>query len=251
VGGDRFATCREDLKAMQVTLLTQRADVLPLMTGQYDNYGGKDIALEDAVRSVPFGFWQYVDAPGACPILPKAGAPLRDTFDIFAAISGIQQYTNDPDTSYEAYAYQALTQLGTPGIDDAYLKDLIKYPDTYSLRNVAPKMVDLPWDGEAMKDIQNWVTTESKTMMFIYGEVDPWSAAKFSVPTTAANDNHFFVSPIGNHSSGILTLLASDQINSMEVLERWLGTPPLAPAPLHARRPEMPRRFPTHLLLPQ
>jgi hypothetical protein len=251
VGGDHFATCRDDLKAMQIALLTQRADVLPLMTGQYDSFGGKDVALENAVRSVPFGFWQYGDAVAGCPILPKAGAPLRDTFNVFDEITQIQAYTNQPDTSFEAYAYQALTQLGAPGTDDEYLSALIKYPDTYGLQNYAPKMVLLPWDGEAMKDIQNWVTTESKTLMFIYGEVDPWSAGKFTVPTTAANDNHLFVAPLGNHGAGVATLWADDQIKSMDILQRWLGVPPMMQAPLHAQRPAMKRRFFAPIELPR
>ena len=41
----------------------------------------------------------------------------------------------------------------------------------------APEGTEPVFDPEAMQDIHQWITTEASNMIFIYGEVDPWSAS--------------------------------------------------------------------------
>jgi hypothetical protein len=126
------------------------------------------------------------------------------------------------------YYYQATFQLGAPGVDDSHLVGLLQHRDTYKPSHYIPKNIDVPmFDTEAMVDVQTWVKTEAKTMMFIYGEFDPWSAGRFEIGTTG--DNHVFVVPAGNHGARLGLLADSDRSQALSIIQGWLGVPPVMP----------------------
>ncbi len=93
------------------------------------------------------------------------------------------------------------------------------------------------FDPQAMKDIAAWLSTKSTTMMFVYGQNDPYGAAAFD-PGNEPETFRFYA-PAGNHGSMIADLTAADQATAAKALEGWLGIQP-KPAPVPT--PEQRRR---------
>jgi hypothetical protein len=77
-------------------------------------------------------------------------------------------------------------------------------------------------------------------MIFLYGELDPWSAEKFK---PSSKDSHLFVAPGGNHRSTITSLSATDRATVAGLLSRWLSVSVAVPraAPAGARLPPFER----------
>ena len=231
VGGDAYAGCRSSLNELQKTVLTRRAEIEPLMTGTYEELGSKGVALEHAVLEMPFTFWQYqspTSTTRGCAAIPAADAAPMPLYEFFSAVAYLSNFSDTGFARYAPYYYQAANQLGAPGVDDAHLAGLLQHRDTYRPSSYIPKGIQAPmWDAEAMVDIQNWVKTEGKTIIFIYGEYDPWSAGRFEIGTTG--DNHVFVAPAANHGANLARLNETDRANALSVLQNWLGVPPVVP----------------------
>jgi hypothetical protein len=228
-GGDAWAACREKLKELQKAVLMRRAEVEPLMTESYAALGGPAIALEHALLEMPFGFWQYqspTDTRYGCSAIPASDAPIATFYAYFKTVSYLTIWSDSGYQSFVPYYYQATNQLGFPAVDDTYLVGLLQHRDTYYPGYYVPKGVDIPpWDGEAMVDVQNWVKTEGKTIIFVYGEFDPWGAGRFEVGPSG--DNHVYIAPGGNHGSNLARLTADDRAAALTLLRGWLGVPPV------------------------
>lgn len=229
-GGDMYTDCRANLKELQKAVLMRRDEVATAMTGTYNSIGSKDVAIEHAVLEMPFTFWQY-QAPTStttgCSAIPKSDAPLTTFYNFFSTVAYLSNWSDTGFAGYAPYYYQAANQLGAPAVADAHLAGLLKHRDTYRASYYIPANVEPPaWDAEAMVDVQNWVKAEGKTIMFIYGELDPWSAGKFEIGATG--DNHVYFAPGSNHSANIAKLNATDRAEALSILERWLGVAPSA-----------------------
>jgi hypothetical protein len=225
VGGDTYKICRENLKKLQLTLLENRADLVPMLRGDFTFLGSADIAFEHSVVEFPFIFWQYqrpTDPMVGCDKIPVDGTP-KDAFDYLQKVNGISMYT-DPDLNqFLPYYFQAATQLGNPGTDDTYLGELKLYD--FKIDQYTPKGVDYSYTNELMIDVKNWVTSESKDIIFVYGEFDPWSAGAFPVRKEAGSFKFF--APAGNHGAKFTSLNAEDKATAIRTLSGWLGKQPV------------------------
>ncbi|MET0591794.1 MAG: S28 family serine protease [Polyangiaceae bacterium] len=232
VGGDTYAACRASLVELQKTVLMRRAEMTQRMTSgtaTYNSLGGADIALEHATLEMPFTFWQYrnpTSATNGCSAIPAADAPIATLYPFFNTAAALSNFSDTGFEGFAAYYYQATNQLGAPGVDDSALVGLLAHRDTYRPAYYIPKGVEVPpWDAEAMVDVQNWVKTEGKTLMFVYGEYDPWSAGRYEIG--ASGDNHVYVAPAANHSANVNRLSATDKAEALMLLQNWLGVPPV------------------------
>jgi hypothetical protein len=101
-----------------------------------------------------------------------------------------------------------------------------------------------------MADMASWARTEAQSILYIYGEIDPWTAGAWPTPPPG-NDVHVFMAPGGNHLVGIADLSPADRAAALAVLERWTGvTPDAATAADSAgswRRAEARRQAPGRL----
>jgi hypothetical protein len=230
VGGDTYAACREKLNELQKTVLTRRAEVEPRMTAGFTALGGPAVALEHALLEMPFTFWQYQSPTGmsGCNAIPAPDAPIATLYSFFSNVAVLNNFSDMGFERYTPYYYQATFQLGAPGAADAHLVGLLQHRDTYKPSSYIPKDVPVPvFDTEAMVDVQNWVKTEAKTIMFIYGEFDPWTAGKFEIGSTG--DNHLFMAPAANHGANLARLTDADRGTALSILQGWLGVPPVMP----------------------
>jgi hypothetical protein len=246
----RPQTCRDKLRALQVELLTQaRFDAMvQRATAEGDDYNFVAVgpAVEAGITALEFAFWQYQDV-SACSDIPATTATNATLWAFLNEVAAPSDNNDDNVIAFAPYYYQAVYELGYPSSTSAHLVGLTRYNgDEYA--GVYPAGVELPtFRGAAMLDVENWVRNEGERLLFIYGEHDPWTAARYPAAPT---DSLSLTMPAGNHGSGIYGLEPADQAAALAKLEAWTGVPPNAFA-LTARawlpKPKPPR-IPTALL---
>lgn len=248
VGGAARADCRTRLENLTRQLL-QKRDMLTagLSDAGYGILGGLDVAFEVSVLDFEFGFWQYLnpDDPNVgCKSLPTG--TISDV-ELRAWAFNISGNDDESIRPYSAYYFQAATQLGDPGSYDQPFAGLVRYPGKDSARAFLDKSIAVPpFDPAPMADIQNWLATEGTSIVFVYGELDPWSAGQFDIGQ--ALDALKAIAPGNNHHADIRDLSLSERMAAIAKLERWLGVKvipgAMLRAPVRVREPE-------HLRLPR
>ena len=224
------AACRERIQDFQRDMLSRREELVPQMAAAITAQGltydliGMDRGFEFMVLELPFSFWQYGD-PAECPSIPAPGASADE---VLAALEYVVGYSYLSDASlnyYAAYNFQAGTQLGSYRSDERHLHGLLKYPRQYAPANQVPFPIEsYGFDHFAMPLVEAWVKTRGERMLFIYGQLDPWSTNAFDV--RERNDSYRFYVPGGNHGSFIFQLPEADRAVALERLSTWMGLQP-------------------------
>lgn len=229
VGGPDRAACRASIAGLQRRLLERRNEIVPLVDGTFTRIPA-DQAYELAVVELPFAFWQYTspdDPVVGCAAIPPTTATADDLLAFLEYHSSPSVLASDASLAlYRAYYHQSAAQLGFPSLDEAALKDLLRFPGTDVPATFLPAGTAPPFDAAAMPDIEQWVTTSGSQLLFVYGEFDPWSTRVFA--PTAGNDAYAYVAPGGDHGAKISSLAADDQRAALDALSRWLGEAPVA-----------------------
>ncbi len=227
--------CRSALKAIQRDVLTRRPEFAALAAADaakngytFSIVGSADVSLELSVIDSYFAFWQY-QKQADCATVPKAGAPAPEIYAWFERVETLNTYSDQNLGIYVPYYFQAAYQLGAPESYESYLRDLLRYPGRNTSRSFVPKSVDIPrFDHLAMPDIDFWVKTQGKRLLYVYGENDPWSAEPFEFGF-GTKDSYRYTVPGGNHGSRIAQLPAAQAAEATNTVRRWAGLPPVPP----------------------
>ncbi|HEY3358345.1 MAG TPA: S28 family serine protease [Polyangia bacterium] len=216
--------CRAALTAFQRTALGRRAEIVAHMNamatgGTTFDVLGVDVAFEHAVLELPFFFWQYHDV-SLCTAIPVPTASAAQVWSFLDQVSDVTGFGDASVTDFEPYYYQAGTQLGYQGLDEAPVADLLAHPGTDRPETYCPGL-GVTFDPAAMTDVDAWVRTAGARLMFVYGGNDPWSAAPFELG--AAVDSFRYVVPAGNHGADIAQLPAAARLEATATLGRWAG----------------------------
>lgn len=219
--------CRARLAGFQRQVLTRRDEIKPRMTAAGAKFTrlGVDKALEHSVLELPFSFWQY-KTQALCAGIPADGAPAADVYKFLNDVGQVSLYSDGSVDYFMPYYYQSARELGYPAIDEEKLKDLLLHPGTDRPASYLPAGLPAGYDPAAMKDVGAWVKAQGRSLLFIYGEYDPWTAGAFELG--AAQDSYRFVVPAGNHGAQIRGLAAADREQALTILGRWMGVKPQA-----------------------
>jgi hypothetical protein len=245
VGGMARTDCRARLENLSRQLLERRDAIrpsLPHPDAGYDTVGGVDVALEVLALDQIFSFWQYTDPDDptyGCASLPSGVIDDLDLIDWGQGAIGADDENLKPFT---AYYYQAATQLGDPASYSQPFGALLRYPGADGSRRYIDHSVTVPpFDPAPMLDVQQWLQQHGEGFVFVYGELDPWSAGQFDLGQ--AFDAMKAIAPGSNHFAGIRDLGIADRALAISKLERWLGqksnqTGPLRATPLLPPKPQ-------------
>jgi hypothetical protein len=241
VAGLGSPECRAALLGYQRALLERRAAMeerVATLIGQglsLELSGGAAVAFEDSVLGYPWGFWQY-GGPGGCAELP---GPDASDAELFAHhVEELWDMDDSRTLYFQPYYFQADTQLGYPGMPSEPLADLTVHAD--DPRAYLPEGVAATYDPSAMRDIDAWVKSAGERLIFVYGELDPWTGGAFELGD--AIDSLVAVAPGMNHGAEILDLVPADRDAVLARLEAWTGVTPQASGFAGHRGP--PRRTP-------
>jgi hypothetical protein len=183
------------------------------------------VAFEHAVIEASFAFWQYSnpEARGTgCADIPAKANPEKQ-LAFLQAINSLSNYENASLLEFLPYYYQAASQLGNPGSSTAHLDALRKYD--FNIDQYAPKDASYNYSNTAMRKLEQWIKTDAESIMFVYGELDPWTAGAFPKGRSDL-DNHHFLVPGGNHGAKFTMLPSEQKARAIEVLARWLRKKP-------------------------
>ncbi len=224
IGSD---ACRAEIKAFQRRILTERAEILPLLKfyslGARTKYSYLTLeqAFEYAVLEYPFSFWQYGQDCGG---IPSADAPLHEALIYLLEVSGIDFFSDASVEQYVSHYYQSATEMGYYGYRTAEFEDLIEAlpTDRNPMALFFPSEMNDPFDGKLLKGVNKWLNgKEANRIAYIYGGVDTWTGS--AVPENDRVDSEWFVLKGKHHANARITgMTKSERERFVAALERWL-----------------------------
>ncbi|MGN6110854.1 MAG: S28 family serine protease, partial [Kofleriaceae bacterium] len=237
VGDPRYAVfldavgpsdCRAAVRAVATEMLqNRRAELREIAEAQATQQGYQytrvalDPALESAIVSLEWSFWQYYGIE-ACASVPR---PAASDLELWRFLDQISPVSDNDDTSiglFDAYYYQAAAQLGAPAGGAAYLEDYLMYSDA-DYAGIYPTALPAYDGGAAMRDIDAFVQ-QGERWLFVYGEWDPWTAGAYQLG--AATDSLLLTQARGDHGSEIRGLAPADRALAFAKLAAWTGVDP-------------------------
>ncbi|AKU18508.1 tripeptidyl aminopeptidase [Luteipulveratus mongoliensis] len=230
VGND--PACRQTLTDLQRRTLKDRSWFLAKTRAvskannyTYEIVGTTDKAMESSIVDAPFAFWQY-STQADCATLPDPKTATNDQiWDFYENTSSLTGYADQLVSAYTPYYFQAAYQLGSPEPFENHIKDLLRYPGLDVAISFVPKDIrPKKFDKTAMPDIDKWVSTESRQMLYVYGGNDPWGAEAFTCGAKAAQREcaRYFVAG-GNHGSRIGQLPDAEKTRATALVLKWAG----------------------------
>ena len=217
---------RDRILAFQKAVLKQKADIVPML----ENYCQEHKltfripmaeVLDYSVLEYPFAIWQW-----GTPVdqVPEPTASAADLFKHLMEISEPSYFSNEQP--YVSFDVQACRELGYYGYDTAPFKGLltIKSAKGYLNKLMLPtELIDqVEFRPELYHKVYNFLKDNDPKMIFIYGEIDPWSATR--VPTFRGKKNEqIYIQPRGSHRSRIGNMPEEMKKQIMDQIHAWLA----------------------------
>lgn len=218
------AACRQKIQQFQRMLLSRKNQFMPLLQAHIANKGytfsiiSPEAAFEYSVLEYIFAFWQY-GSESDCSTIPQEDADNQDIFNHLVEVSPVYYYADEGFTYFQPLFYQAYTEFGyCPYIYD-HLEDLLKTVKTPTYRTFAPRNVPLAFRDDTMADVIPWLQSQGERIIYIYGGIDPWSAA--AITPDSHLDSFSILQPGANHRIKIENLDQRERV--IQTLSRWLG----------------------------
>jgi len=218
------ADCRTKIWDFQRRVLSRRVSLLDLFRQYAQSKGyafsiiSDEAAFEYSVLEYPFAFWQY-GAESDCAGIPEADASDQQVLDHLVDVSSPYYYSDEGFLYFQPLFYQAYTEIGyCPYVYD-HLKGFLQTIPRPDYRAFAPRGVDLVFRPEVMQDVIPWLQTQGQRIIYIYGGIDPWTAA--AVIPAGGLDVVKVVQPGANHGVKIGDLDQKELV--IQALEQWLN----------------------------
>ena len=217
---------RRKIEDFQLEVLKRKATLLPKFTAhcqekKYEFNAPIEAIYDYSVLEYSFAFWQW-----GTPVntIPANDADDEAIYKHFMAISEPSYFAKGGGN--ESFFVQAARELGYYGYDirpfkqylsikssKGYLKDLMLPDDAKHIK----------FDKTLSKKITKFLKKNDPKMVFIYGEIDPWSAAApFWLDTSKKENMHIFVQPRGSHRARINTLPEEMKQEAICIIKGWL-----------------------------
>ncbi|MCB0742294.1 MAG: peptidase, partial [Ignavibacteriae bacterium] len=218
--------CREKIKEFQRALLENRDTILPLLKKhmeekKYSFPLGLEKTFEYAVLEYEFAFWQW--GKTNCEDIPEPEASPEILFKHLYTTSSFNYFNSSSITYYQPFFYQAYSEIGYYNYETSDFSDLlVDVKDKYA-SNIcfAPQNVEIKYDKDLMKNINNYIYENGNNMLFIYGENDAWSSTSVNIgPNTNALK---MVKMNGNHRTRIKSFEGEEKEKIYSTLEKWLN----------------------------
>lgn len=217
---------RDRILAFQKAVLKQKAAIVPMLENYCQEHKltfriSMAEVLDYSVLEYPFAIWQW-----GTPVdqVPEPTASAADLFKHLMEISEPSYFSNEQP--YVSFDVQACRELGYYGYDTAPFKGLltIKSAKGYLNKLMLPtELIDqVEFRPELYHKVYNFLKDNDPKMIFIYGEIDPWSATR--VPTFRGKKNEqIYIQPRGSHRSRIGNMPEEMKKQIMDQIHAWLA----------------------------
>ncbi len=217
---------RKKIEAFQKEILRRKSEIVPLLDAFCREKKlvfriPMEEVLDYCVLEYPFAFWQWGTSVSTIPSLSSDTPTL---FDHLKKISGPDYFAEDqPNISFFV---QAARELGYYGYDTAPFKGLLSIESSqgYLNRIMLPKDLvgKVEFRPELYRKVYDFLKDNDPKMIFIYGEIDPWSATR--VPTFKGKKNQqVYIQPRGSHTARISTMPEDMKAKILTQINQWLA----------------------------
>jgi hypothetical protein len=216
--------CRNKMTQFQREVLKRKNDLIPLFKDQYDSLGytyslGSDeYIFEYVVLEYGFAFWQWHYE--TCADIPQVDASNEVLFNHLIKCSPIKYLSDQGIEPILPFFYQAYAEIGYYGYDITEFRDLLTEIIEPTSKIFLPKGTDPEFNYPLMQKINTWLQKEGNNMLFIYGEVDTWSAP--AVQLTGETNAIKMVKKGGSHKTRIKDFSREEKEIIYYTLENWL-----------------------------
>jgi hypothetical protein len=216
--------CRKKMIEFQREVLKRKKDLLPLFKNKYESLGytyslGIDeYIFEYVVLEYGFAFWQWQNE--TCEDIPPVDASNEVLFNHLIKCSPINYLSDQGIEPIAPFFYQAYAEIGYYGYDITDFRDLLTEIKEPTSKIFLPKGTDPEFNYPLMQKINTWVQKEGNNMLFIYGEIDTWSAP--AVQLTGETNAIKMVKKGGAHRTRIKDFSDEEKEIIYSTLEEWL-----------------------------
>ena len=217
---------RKKIEDFQLEVLKRKATLLPRFEKHctekgYDFFGSVEEIYDYSVLEYSFAFWQWGTPANT---IPACDADDDTIYKHFMAISEPSYFAKGGKN--ESFFVQAARELGYYGYD---IRPFKKYLSIKSSKGYLKKLMlpedakHIKFDKTLSKKITKFLKKSDPKMVFIYGEIDPWSAAApMWLDTSKKKNMHMFVQPRGSHRARINTLPEDMKQEAINIIKGWL-----------------------------
>ena len=217
---------RKAIEDFQLEVLKRKATLLPRFEKHcaekgYEFFGSIEEIYDYSVLEYSFALWQW-----GTPVntIPANDADDDAIYKHFMAISEPSYFAKGGGN--ESFFVQAARELGYYGYD---IRPFKKYLSINSSKGYLKKLMlpedakHIKFDKTLSKKITKFLKKNDPKMVFIYGEIDPWSAAApMWLDTSKKKNMHMFVQPRGSHRARINTLPEEMKQEAISIIKGWL-----------------------------
>jgi hypothetical protein len=217
--------CRMKMIQFQREVLKREAELLPMFIEDTGNSGynysiGNDrFVFEFVVLEYGFAFWQWQYTN--CEQIPDTTASNEILFEHLKKGSSFNYFSDQEIKNNLPFVYQAYSQMGYYGYDISQFKDLLTEVKEPTSRIFLPKDLNPEFDCFIMQKINTWIQKHGNNMIFIYGEIDAWSAT--AIELTGETNAIKMVKKGGNHRTRIKNFNGAELKMIYDALEDWIG----------------------------
>ena len=217
---------RKAIEDFQLEVLKRKATLLPRFEKHcaekgYEFFGSVEEIYDYSVLEYSFALWQW-----GTPVntIPACDADDDAIYKHFMTISEPSYFAKGGGN--ESFFVQAARELGYYGYD---IRPFKKYLSIKSSKGYLKKLMlpadakHIKFDKTLSKKITKFLKKSDPKMVFIYGEIDPWSAAApMWLDTSKKKNMHMFVQPRGSHRARINTLPEEMKQEAISIIKGWL-----------------------------
>ena len=218
---------REAIKNAMQELMRRKPELLPLFKEHcakrnYHFYLPEEDIYDYCVLEYPFALWQW-----GTPVstLPAQTATNQEWFENLIEVAS-PDYFSYP-SKYTPFDVQATKELGYYGYS---LKPIKKWTSLKSTKGYL-KEIMLPdslrgydFDPALYRRTVKFLKEEDPTHIFIYGEIDPWSASGVCTWLNCKKKQNMrvYVQPRGSHKARISNMPSDMKQEIVDRLTKWL-----------------------------
>lgn len=213
-------------KAMQ-EFMKRKNRLMPMFDDYCAKHGYKFYApttdiYDYCVLEFPFALWQW-----GTPVstIPEAGASNREWFN-YLITTASPDYFAYPN-KYMPFTVQAARELGYYGYSLKHIHKWSSLKDTkgYLQQLMLPDSLrSISFEPALYERTVKYLSESDPKHIFIYGEIDPWSASGVCTWLNCKNKNNMriYVQPRGSHKARISNMPTNMKDEIMKRLSSWL-----------------------------
>lgn len=217
---------RKRIQAFQTEVLKRRTEMEPLLERYCQEKGykfriGMPELLDYCVLEYSFSLWQW-----GTPVaqIPSTQADTQVLFDHLMKISSPDYFAEEG--ANVSFFVQAARELGYYGYDVKPFKKYLSIQSTqgYLDRIMLPKELvgKVEFRPALYNKVYSFLRDNDPKMLFIYGEVDPWSAAMVPIFKGKQNEK-VYIQPKGSHRARISNMPEELKAEILTQLNQWLA----------------------------